>query len=113
MNPDRIPCINPSCRRTAPADRYDRGTEIICGKCYRALPADDRAFLRRCWSEIRKWERRIARTADEIKRQRMKTIRNKWGWRLNYHWDTVIKAGFLNPSKPDGLDAFLEENGLV
>ena len=49
----RIPCINPRCRRTADAAKFDC-EEIICGKCFRSLPAEEKlrwveelaAFLR-------------------------------------------------------------------
>lgn len=111
MTAARIPCINPACRRTASAEKFSG--EIICAKCFRNLPADERAFHRRCWREIRKWERRIARTVDELKRQRMQSICEKWSWRLNYHWETAIKASFTNPQRPEGLDSFLEENGIA
>jgi len=43
--PGRIPCINQRCKRTAPADKYRPGTEIICGKCFKALPAEIKANI--------------------------------------------------------------------
>lgn len=106
----RIPCINPNCKRTASAEKYS--CEIICGKCFRNLPAEMRAEHRGFWREIRKWDRRITRTTDELKRDRMKAIREQWSQRLNRHWEDKIKALLVNPEKPEGLDAILEELGL-
>lgn len=105
----RIPCINPRCKRTAPADKYDG--EIICGKCFKALPAELRNEHRSIWREIRKWQRRITKTADEMKLVRMRNILSKWCHRLDANW-TAIKASVSNPEKPEGIDAFLEEMGL-
>lgn len=107
---DRIPCINPRCRRTARADEH--GSEIICGKCFRSLPEATRKEHRRYWREIRMWDRRIARTGDEIKLNRMRRIRDRLNGLLNAHWDAHIKAPFRAPDKPAGLDVFLEEMNL-
>ncbi|MFT4275272.1 MAG: hypothetical protein QM576_02850 [Rhodopseudomonas sp.] len=107
---DRTPCINPRCRRTAPRDKFPG--EMICGKCFRSLPAPARNRHRRFWREIRKWNRRIARTGDAFRRERMEAIRRGWINRLCWHWDTVLKPMVTNPSKPEGLDGFLAEVGL-
>lgn len=106
----RTPCINPACRRTGPADEHPG--EMICGRCFRGLPAEVRAEHRRYWREIRKWDRRITRTSDEIKIARMRTIRDRLVRHLNAHWEREIKLRFLTPDRPEGLDAFLEEAGL-
>lgn len=110
MVPGRRPCINPACRRTGPVEKFPG--EMICGKCFRCLPAEDRAYHRRCWREIRKWDRRIARTEDDLDRQRMKTIREKWIWRLNLHWNDVVKPRFHATAPPAGLEAFMEQTGI-
>ncbi|EHK57727.1 hypothetical protein [Allomesorhizobium alhagi] len=107
---DRIRCINPRCRRTFAAGKHSG--EIICGKCFRILPEATRKEHRGYWREIRKWDRRITRTGDEIKVRRMRAVRDTLSVRLNLHWDTYIKALFLAPDKPEGLDAFLEELGM-
>lgn len=108
--PDRIPCINPRCRRTFADD--GRSNEIICGKCFRCLPASVRAEHRRLWREIRKWERRITRTGDQMKTVRMHNIVWRLTILLNRHWNSDIKPIFLMPEKPEGLDGFLDEVGL-
>jgi len=76
------------------------------------LPETTRKEHRGYWREIRKWDRRIARTSDELKISRMRDIRNRIVWRLGLHWDREIKARFLSDEKPEGLDSFLEEMGL-
>lgn len=108
--PERIPCINPRCRRTFKPE--DCSGEIVCGKCFRTLPEAVRAEHRGYWREIRKWKRRILRSTDEIKIGRMHEIKNGHSRRLGQHWDRVIKPFFLAPEKPAGLDTFLEEMGF-
>lgn len=44
--PDRIPCVVPGCRRTAPKDKYPPRTIIICGKHWRNLNRAERAEWR-------------------------------------------------------------------
>lgn len=107
---DRIPCINPRCRRTFKAD--DASSEIICGKCFRTLPEATRKEHRGYWREIRMWDRRVARSSDELKILRMRAIRDRISDRLNEHWAAKIKPPFLSPEKPAGLDTFLEEIGF-
>lgn len=106
----RTPCINPRCRRTFKAD--DGNGEVICGKCFRTLPEAVRMEHRGYWREIRMWERRIARTGDELKIVKMRNIVARLSWLLGAHWDREIKARMVSPAKPEGLDAFLEEIGL-
>lgn len=108
--PDRTPCINPRCRRTFKAD--DDSSEVVCGKCFRTLPEAVRKEHRGYWREIRKWDRRITHTGDELKIARMRAIRDRIGQRLAHHWDEEIKPFFLAPEKPAGLDSFLEEAGF-
>jgi len=110
MRDGRTPCINPRCKRTGPADEFPG--EMICGKCFRTLPEAVRKEHRGYWREIRKWERRIARTGDELKITKMHSIRNRLEWRLGLHWDREIKPRMLEPEMPEGLDAFLEEIGI-
>lgn len=104
----RTPCINPRCRHTF----KDEGTETICGKCFRALPEVVRKEHRGYWREIRKWDRRIGRTSDELKIARMRAIRDTLSMRLGLHWDAKIKPPLLAPEKPEGLGTFLEEMNL-
>ena len=110
MTADRIPCINPRCRRTF--KREHGSSETVCGKCFRGLPAEVRSEHRRYWREIRKWNRRIARTSDEIRIRRMRAIRDRFSFLLNRHWETEIKRRLTATEKPEGIDAFLEEVGL-
>lgn len=43
------------CRRTADASKYEPGTEIICGKCFRLAPK----YLRRRESRIKRIMKRM------------------------------------------------------
>ena len=106
----RTPCINPRCRRTGSIDEFPG--EMICGKCFRTLPETVRKEHRGYWRNIRKWNRRITRTGDDLKITRMRAIRDRISRRLSLHWDQEIKPFFLAPEKPEGLDSFLEEVGL-
>lgn len=110
MVSDRVPCINPHCRRTF--KREHASEEIICGKCFRLLPEAVRKEHRGFWREIRKWDRRIARTSDGLKIVRMRAIRDRISSKLSTHWDAHIKGPLLAPDRPAGLDTFLEEVGL-
>ena len=107
----RIPCLNPRCKRTAAQDKFPGSDEIICGKCFRALPSELRNEHRRNWREYRKWERRILRTSDPLKSLRMRDILNRWAAMIDGNWD-VIRRTVVTPEKPAGLDAFLEEVGF-
>jgi hypothetical protein len=107
---DRIPCINPRCRRTAPVERHGEGAEIICAKCFKALPQDLRTDHRRCWREIRKWRKRATRSSNPIKAARMRDIVDRWAGRLDLNWSR-IRAAVIEPEKPEGLDAFFDEIG--
>ena len=107
--PDRIPCITPSCRRTASAEKYERSTEIICGKCWRRLvPPRLKNRHKRLNAAIRKLERR---------KNIEPSLINKAFDLHDKNWDAIRRAvgadGDSNPdAKPAGLDAFLEETGL-
>jgi len=107
--PNRTRCINAGCRRTAPAEKFPG--EMICGKCFRNLPEQIKNDFRFAWRQYRRWERRLKRTSDELKRQKMRSILGMWASRIDTVWDS-IKAAVENPDKPEGLEAFLKEVGL-
>lgn len=108
---DRTPCINPACRRTAP--RKPDETEIICGKCFRALPQAlrqrYRALGRREKCLLRLAERRIARGAIDGARIRVIAGLIERGRLQNWQ---AIRSYYTSSSKPAGLDGFLREVGL-
>jgi hypothetical protein len=114
MSADRIPCINPRCRRTAPAAKYEPGEEILCGKCWRSLPReirDQRRMLERYERRIfRRVERRVA--AGTLSPDAAARIGANIQRQLNEQW-ALIKHRFIEPDKPAGLDSFLEEAGLA
>lgn len=110
--PGRIPCINPRCRRTAPADKYEPGTQIICGKCWKLVPESLRKRDRYLWRHHRKLERYRKRGLDPIEANRVDRLIDQVEGHLHSHWGQ-IRACFIGDSeKPEGLDAFLEEMNL-
>ena len=109
MKPGRTSCINPACRRTADAEKFP--DEMICGKCFRALPPALREIHRDAWKSYRLYCRRINRTGDLLKLQTLKKIRDRHAFRIESNWQR-IKECFLAPEKPEGLDNFLDEMGM-
>ena len=110
---DRIPCINPNCRRTAAKAKYRDGTEIVCGKCWRTLPTrlrDDYKALRR---KLRKMERHVMKRQAEhsIQPERAAWLLDLAAARCDGNW-REIRSFFLKPKAPAGLESFLDEVGL-
>lgn len=109
----RIPCVNPRCRRTADAARYDAGAEIVCGKCWRLLPkrltARYRALGRRERRLLRLVERAIAK--GRIDAARVERLQASIAMLHRHNWGD-IRRHFMVPERPEGLDGFLEEVGL-
>lgn len=109
---DRIPCINPRCRRTAPADKYNG--EVVCRKCFRSLPRD----LQQRYRKVNHHNRRMCRLIS--RRVAKGTIAPDCVLRLEVHmarrselvW-AEIKRHLIAPSSPVGLDNFLQEVGLA
>ncbi len=111
--PGRIPCVNPRCRRTAPADRF--GTvEFVCGKCWRTVPPAlrkrYRTLNRRQRRVLARIERRIARGT--IALATVDRIRATFEHARHENW-SAIGGHFLAPARPIGLDGFLQELGLA
>lgn len=110
----RIPCINPNCRRTADAAKFAAGEEIICGKCWKALPKRLTARYRALRNRSRQIDRIIR------KRRARGEIHNR-AYALHLRLDRLceangrlIKAYFTNPAaEPAGLENFLKETGLA
>ena len=82
MTADRIPCVVPFCRRTAPRAKFPDASEIICGKHWRMA----RKSRRRIYSMMLRNER------DGILNERQRRL----GWRL---WE-AIKAEVLTAAAP-------------
>lgn len=105
----RIPCINPLCRRTAAQDKFPGSTQIICGKCWRAVP--DR--IRRRWKQLKtRWKR--------LERAMRKNHVHGETWsrvvdRLESAWDRLdadVVHYFTTSETPAGIEDFLKENGI-
>lgn len=107
LKPGRIRCINPRCNRTF----KDEGGEIICGKCWKMLPAELRNAHKAAWRELRRWRKRITRTSDELQLDRLHRLEKMASNKVHLNW-LHIKAHVITPDRPEGLDPFLEEIGL-
>ncbi|RWC91702.1 MAG: hypothetical protein EOS72_03335 [Mesorhizobium sp.] len=120
--PDRVPCINPRCRRTAAQEKYPDSDDIICGKCWRQLPVS----MRRRDRQLRKRWKLVDRMAEKgtgFRRRGRRhgrpdlgvpqayTMRTSLGRLWDQHWER-LRAFFATPDKPAGLDTFLEEMNL-
>lgn len=105
----RIPCINPACRRTAPAEKYEPGAEIICPKCWRLLPAPLTSHFRdlaRRQRRLTRLARKPGRAAQALRLSAMVEAAQERNWQ-------AIRQQFVAPAKPVGLDAFLDEAGFA
>jgi hypothetical protein len=78
--------------------------EIICGKCWRLVPGELKAKYRRFRRKRRQLERLAAKTNRTPEFPLIDRLESE-NWR-------AIRAHFISPDKPVGLDAFLEETGL-
>lgn len=107
----RIPCINPRCRRTASRTEFPDSVEIICGRCFRSLPASLRRRHKAYWTLVRKL-RRLSRRKDMVERTGQLARIGEMNDRLGNKLWRAIAAYFVPIDKPKGLDAFLEEIGL-
>lgn len=116
----RLPCLNSTCRRTF---KHEDGVEtVVCGKCWKLLPAS----VRRRDKQMRRRMRLVRRMADkgvEYRRRGRKhgcpdkgapqayTMGAKFDRLWDRHWQRIV-AFFRAPEKPAGLETFLEEMGL-
>lgn len=111
---DRIPCLNPSCRCTAPSDRHPGSSSIICRKCWRAMPNEFRAR----WKQLNARSRRLTRVSRKVSFNRPERQVN---WiRISEMYDRswqaleiAIKHHFRTGETPIGIEKFLKEIGLV
>lgn len=108
---DRIPCINPACRRTAPAD--GEHNSICCRKCWRLLPHALTARYRQLNNRNRRLMRHVDRRIAQgtISKQTVERVGDVVFAQMDKNW-SAIRAYFVRPEKPVGLDGFLQEIGL-
>lgn len=107
---DRIPCINPNCRRTAKREDFD-GQEIICAKCFRALPASIRTRRKQLQKRSRLLDRLARRKALQGKGFKWALVARKFDAAWSENWE-AMRAYFAPGERPEGLPAFLEDMGL-
>lgn len=111
---DRIPCLNPNCRRTAAQDKFPGSDSIICGKCWRALPARYRAR----WKQLNARDRKLSRL--KTKQKFADPRRDTRWWAISNHFNSAwhrltssVIHYFTASEQPVGLEDFLKENGIV
>jgi hypothetical protein len=110
LSPDRIRCVNLKCRRTFAADKFEPETEIICGKCLKALPDSLRLRQKQIWRRHAK----MKRLAKRLRESRAEQLNRAYEIHMRIFWLSWynIKAYFNAPERPEGLGRFLEEVGL-
>lgn len=110
MTEARVPCIGKGCGRTAPAAKYEPGTEVICRYCWKRVPP----HLKRRFKALKRRGRVLDRLARNGTKEsaRFERAYEALDRQVCRNWDE-IKASFSEASKPVGLDAFLEEQGLA
>ncbi|MBO3760398.1 hypothetical protein [Ciceribacter sp. L1K22] len=111
---NRLPCINPRCRRTAAAEKYPGSDEIICNGCYKSLPP----ALRQRWKTLTGRNRKLNRL--HKKGAYRVPERNRQWWRISIRYDRAwtafwlsLKLYFNQSETPVGIEDFLKENGIV
>ncbi|MDQ0135724.1 hypothetical protein J2T08_003645 [Neorhizobium galegae] len=110
----RIPCLNPNCRRTAAQEKYPNSSNIICGKCWKAMPAE----FRRRWKTLKSRDRRLGRIHNKTAYRRQER-EEQWGriaTRFDRAWEALdlsIIHYFTASEAPIGIEDFLKENGIV
>lgn len=110
--PDRIPCVNLSCRRTAAADKFP-GQEIVCAKCWPTVPKALRRRHTQTKARCAKLLRKLNRLHDQgkISADRADKIWTTANMQRVAAW-RQIKDYLNSPPAPAGIEEFLQEIGL-
>ncbi len=112
IKPGRINCGGLlSCGRTFDAEKNQGHTWIICGRCWRLLPAELRATHKRLNAQIRKWQKRAFRAREPDRKASIQRVIDRFAALQGKNSDAIAEF-FRSPPRPIGLDAFLEEVGL-
>jgi hypothetical protein len=112
--PDRIPCLTPGCRRTAPADKWPLGTQIVCAKCWPSVPPRMRAR----YVQLRKRRRTLQRLVQKHETSAMVPERMQAALATLDHlqqrnWREIYEAVTGRDDMPTGLESFMDEMGLT
>ncbi|MBD9539968.1 hypothetical protein IB276_10945 [Ensifer sp. ENS04] len=110
---DRIACINPTCRRTAPRAKFPDSRYIICRGCWNKLPA----LIKDRWNAIKTRHRIFQRL---IRKPKFSADARLEQWRrvdrrmtlAEHALDASILHFFEAGQDPVGLDNFMKEIGL-
>lgn len=113
MTEPRTHCLNLRCQRTFKQEH--EGETVVCGKCWKLLPAAVRQrgrLIERMAAKGTAHRRRGRKFGrPEIGAPQSYTMGSKFDRLWERHW-TRIRIFFHAPDKPEGLETFLEEIGL-
>jgi len=101
---DRLYCIAPGCRRTAPAEKFPGCNEIVCPTHWRTVPQLLRAQYARLRRHRRKIKHKVVKTGVPRQTQTIDRLQSA-------NWQ-AIRDFILSSEKPGGLDAFIRELGF-
>lgn len=104
---DRLHCINPLCRRTESKLKFPYSDEIVCGKCWKNVPARDKIVYRGLRKQWRAHEKYELRTGERIE--------ESYQWlaeQMALNWSKIRTFYAVKPEFPAGLEGFLKEMGF-
>lgn len=105
---DRLHCINPACRRSAPKPNFPYATEIVCQKCWKSVPQHLKFYYRHWRHNRRYYEKYALRWGDssvsalkweELAREQAK------------NWSRIRDFFQIKPEFPAALEGFFREMG--
>ena len=110
--PGRLACVNPSCNRTASAEKFGEA-DIICAKCWKLLPQ----ALRNRYRQLRSRETRLLKLIGrrlmhhDIAPEEIIRIEHRQAALCAENWQ-LMRDYFRHGDKPVGLEGFLQEMGM-
>lgn len=109
--PGRIPCLNPRCNRTAPAEKHAEGAEIVCQKCWKLTPKE----LRDRYASLKKRQKSVERLLKKRPETDQKDLHFRAIWRqMDINWGLIRAYWCASDAEkpPEGLENFLESAGI-
>lgn len=110
--PGRLPCVNPSCRRTGAAEQFGE-SDVICRGCFKLLAPR----IRERYQQLRRREKRLLKLIERrvighaIRPDDVDRIGHRFAEQLAHNWQ-LMRDYFRHLDKPIGLEGFLQEMGL-
>ncbi len=110
---DRISCINPTCRRTAPREMFPDSRYIICRGCWNKLPSR----IKDRWNAIKTRQRifdrlvRKPKFSVDVRLEQWRRVDRRMTM-AEHALDASILQFFHAGQEPAGLESFMKEIGL-